>query len=100
MKVLPYASFKSFAAGAAAFTILAATPAFASDCETICTNYAKQSYAQAEAWATQQAKTNCGQTAHSQAEFDACVSASQPWIYSTAQGAYNTTYSSCRGQCR
>jgi hypothetical protein len=100
MKSLSPASFKSFASGAVAFMILAAAPAFASDCDTICKNYANQSYAQAQAWATQQAQTNCGQTAHSYAEFQACVSASQPWIYQTAQNAYDTTYSMCRNQCR
>jgi hypothetical protein len=100
MKSLSHASFKSFAAGVAAFTILAATPAFASDCDTICKNYASQSYTQAQAWATQQAQTNCGQTAHSYEEFQSCMSASQPWIAQTAQSAYDTTYSSCRNQCR
>jgi hypothetical protein len=100
MKYLSQASFKSFAASAVGFMILAAAPAFASDCDTICANYAKQSYAQAQAWATQQAQTNCGKTAHSYEEFQSCVSASQPWIAQTAQSAYDTTYSSCKNQCR
>jgi hypothetical protein len=100
MKFLSQASLKSIATSAIACMIFAAPIADASDCNATCTTAAKQAYSQAETWASQQAAQNCGQTAHSQAEFQSCYSASQPWIYAQAQGAYNYTYSYCMGQCR
>lgn len=100
MKFLSNAPLKSIATSAIACMIFAAPIADASDCVTTCSNYAKQGYAQATSWATQQAAQNCGQTAHSQAEFDSCFRAAQPWIEAQAQDAYNYVYQSCMGQCR
>lgn len=100
MKFLSKAPFKSIATSALACMIFAAPIADASDCTGTCSTAAKQAYTQAESWASQQAAQNCGQTAHSAAEFQACYSASQPWIYAQAQGAYNYVYSYCMGQCR
>jgi hypothetical protein len=101
MKLLSKAPIKSFAAAVVAFMALA-IPAQADDigCMNTCSAAATQASNSARSSATQQAATSCGQNAHSQQEFNSCMSAAQPYIDQAAQTAYNSAYSSCMGQCR
>jgi hypothetical protein len=101
MKFLSKAPMKSFAAAVVAFMVLA-IPAQADDigCMNTCSAAATQASNSARSSATQQAATSCGQNAHSQQEFNSCMSAAQPYIDQAAQTAYNSAYSSCMGQCR
>jgi hypothetical protein len=99
MKFLSHASFKSFAAVAAACMLIAST-ADASDCYSTCQYYATQASNAAMASASQQVATSCGQNAHSQADFNSCMSAGQPYIQQAGQSAYSSVYSQCMSSCR